>query len=128
MICLDTNYLILSLVQDSTEAVDIKECLRLGIPLAVSSIVWYEFCCGPVTKREIDVSSTILTGGIIPFDEYQADFSARLYNAIGRIRRLRVDTMIAAAAISSHAEFATSNTKDFELFCGHGLKLRNRGD
>jgi predicted nucleic acid-binding protein len=128
MICLDTNYLIRSLVVDSREAQEIKEWLSSEIPLAASSIVWYEFCYGPVGDREVDVVREVLTSGILPFDAYQATYSAQLYNAIGRIRRLRVDTMIAAAAISSKAELATSNVEDFETFCAHGLQLRRYGD
>jgi len=58
------------------------------------------------------------------FGEIEAAESARLYNAVGRIRRLRVDAMIAATAIASKVELATSNTTDFSVFKTHGLMLR----
>ena len=49
--------------------------------------------------------------------------AARLYNQVGRVRRLRVDTMIAAAAILADARLATRNRADFEAFQPLGLRL-----
>lgn len=60
---------------------------------------------------------------IIPFDEQQADEAARLLNATGRRRNLRVDSMIAGAAITANARLATSNQADFRPFVRHGLVL-----
>jgi len=123
MICLDTNYLIRGLIAGTAEAGDLKSWLKGGIPLAAPSIVWYEFCCGPVQTREIETVRSVLTAGILALGEAEAEESARLFNAVGRVRRLRVDAMIAAAALCAGAELATSNTADFEVFRGHGLKL-----
>ncbi len=123
MICLDTNYLIRGLIAGTPEAGEVKSWLKGGIPLAASSIVWYESCCGPVHTREIETIRSVLTAGVLPFGEAEALESARLFNAVGRVRRLRVDAMIAAAAIVSGAELATGNTADFEPFCGYGLVL-----
>jgi predicted nucleic acid-binding protein len=64
-----------------------------------------------------------LEGGIIPFAADQAQVAARLFNAAERPRRLRVDAMIAATAISRQAALATLNTADFKLFASHGLVL-----
>jgi predicted nucleic acid-binding protein len=66
---------------------------------------------------------SFLSGGIAAFEEIQAAEAARLFNAIGRIRRLRTDTMIAATAIVAGARLATSNMEDFRVFIPHGLKM-----
>ena len=62
-------------------------------------------------------------GEVIPFAEEQAREAAHLFNAIGRKRHLRVDTMIAATAIVAGAPLATGNREDFQPFLAHGLKL-----
>ena len=64
-----------------------------------------------------------LTGGIIPFEESQARLAARLFNAVERSRRLRVDAMIAATAMVRGVPLATLNHADFQLFVSHGLEL-----
>lgn len=61
--------------------------------------------------------------GIVPFDDAQAREAARLFNAAGRRRPLRVDAMIAAAATLRHAPLATGNIEDFRAFVDSGLKL-----
>lgn len=123
MICLDTNYLIRGLIPGTEEAGEIKSWLKGGIPLTAPAIVWYEFCCGPVQDREIETVRSVLTEGVLPFGEAEAENAARLFNAVGRVRRLRVDTMVAAAALCAGAELATSNRSDFEAFCRYGLRL-----
>ena len=64
-----------------------------------------------------------LKGRIIPFADAQAQVAAQLFNAAERPRRLRVDAMIAATAISQQAPLATLNIADFKLFTSHGLEL-----
>jgi len=46
-----------------------------------------------------------------------------LFNQTGRCRQLRVDAMIAAAAISRNAPLATNNTTYFARFTPLGLRL-----
>jgi hypothetical protein len=53
----------------------------------------------------------------------QALEAARLFNAAGRKRTLRIDAMIASTAIVGGAELATNNRTDFNVFVPHGLKL-----
>lgn len=123
MIILDTNYLINALVPDSPEAVQVLMWLEAEETLATTGIVWYEFLCGPVSQHEIELMRTLLTGGILAFGGREAAEAARLFNAVGRSRRLRVDAMIAATAISAGAALATSNQDDFKAFEKQGLKL-----
>ena len=53
MICLDTNYLILGLVEGSQEMSDLIAWSRAGEELVAPSVAWYEFLCGPVTQPQI---------------------------------------------------------------------------
>ena len=123
MICLDTNYLVRVLIPGTLEAAQVEGWLGGEKKLFAASIAWYEFRCGPVTPAEVELVRSILTGGILPFDEAQAAEAARLYNAAKRIRRLRVDAMIAATAKIANTRLATGNPTDFEPFLSHGLLL-----
>jgi predicted nucleic acid-binding protein len=123
VICLDTNYLIRALVPGTPQAEQVKKWLRAGQPLAASSIAWYEFCCGPVSPVDQHMAQIILTGGILPFQQMEAEEAGRLFNAVGRQRRLRVDSMIAATALAAKAPLATANLDDFRFFVPFGLRL-----
>jgi predicted nucleic acid-binding protein len=123
---LDTNYLIRMLVKGSLESEKIISWIQTGEELCSSSVCWYEFLCGPVDEPGIHTVFSILDGRIIPFTSDQAQESARLFNATGRKRRLRVDAMIAAAAILSNATLATDNLEDFSAFEKEGLKVYGR--
>jgi hypothetical protein len=48
---------------------------------------WYEFLCGPVASRHIQIVRGFLAGSVIAFDEVQAIEAARLFNAARRTRR-----------------------------------------
>ncbi len=122
VICLDTNYLILGLVSDSTEAEQLIGWSRTGETFCAPSTVWYEFLCGPVNAAQVSTMKGVLQR-ILPFDDRQAQEAARIYNATGRKRRLRVDAMIAAAAITNRIPLATSNQDDFAEFVPLGLTL-----
>jgi predicted nucleic acid-binding protein len=83
---------------------------------------WYEFLCGPVAAEQEEAVRAFLAE-VIPFNEEQARESARLFNAAGRKRSLRVDAMIAGTAIVAGARLATGNRNDFVPFLAHGLEL-----
>ena len=122
MICLDTNYLIRCLEAGSEEAERITAWYRRGERLLAPVTAWYEFLCGPVTAEQEEIVRAFLAE-VIPFAEEQAREAARLFNATGRKRHLRVDTMIAATSIVAGAPLATGNREDFQPFLAHGLKL-----
>lgn len=81
-----------------------------------------QFACGPVTTPQIAAIRSFLHE-LVAFDEPQAVQAAHLFNATGRKRTLRIDAMIAATAIVAGASLATNNSKDFNVFVPHGLKL-----
>jgi predicted nucleic acid-binding protein len=122
VICLDTNYLILGLVSDSPETEELIGWSRSGETFCTPSTTWYEFLCGPVNATQVSTMKGVLQR-ILPFDDRQAQEAARLYNATGRKRRLRVDAMIAAAATTHRNPLATSNQDDFAEFVPLGLTL-----
>jgi len=122
VICLDTNYLILGLVQGSREADELIAWSDSGKAFCTASTAWYEFLCGPVSAAHVSIMRGSLQH-ILPFDDRQAQEAARLYNATGRKRRLRVDAMIAAAATSHQVPLATNNREDFAAFVPLGLEL-----
>ena len=123
MICLDTNYLVRGLVKGSRESADLVQWYQSNELLMSATPAWYEFLCGPVASRHIQIVRGFLSGGVIAFEEVQAIEAARLFNAIGRTRRLRTDAMIAATAIVAGARLATSNAEDFKAFVPHGLTI-----
>lgn len=123
MICLDTNYLINALIPGTREAEKVETWLGQGEALCTTSICWYEFLCGPVSTEEIEIISILLTGGIQNFQEREAQEAARIWKASGSRRSVRMDSMIAATALSIEARLATNNQSDFALFVGHGLQL-----
>lgn len=124
VILLDTNYLIRVLVPGSAEAEAVLGWIDGQEDLCASSVAWYEFLGGPVDDEAVLVVRSILKERVIPFTGDQAAESSRLFNAVGRKRHLRVDAMIAAAAIVSNAELATANADDFAAFEPFGLRLR----
>jgi predicted nucleic acid-binding protein len=122
-ICLDTNYLVRGLLEGAQESAELVQWRQRGETVLSAAPAWYEFLCGPVNDRQIRIIRAFLSGGIVAFEETQAAEAARLFNAIGRIRRLRTDTMIAATAIVAGATLATSNKEDFKVFIPHGLNI-----
>ncbi|GAB1484191.1 hypothetical protein MASR2M78_30080 [Treponema sp.] len=122
MILLDTNYLIGALTPGSQGANRVLAWYQED-ELCTSAIAWYEFLCGPLDNEAEAVIRGLLRDRIIPFNADQAAESSRLFNAVGRIRKLRVDSMIAASAILSNARLATENQLDFKNFESLGLRL-----
>ena len=123
MICLDTNYLVRGLMRGARESGELIEWYESGEVLLSTAPAWYEFLSGPVTGPQISAVRAFLSGGVAAFEEVQATEAARLFNAIGRVRRLRVNAMVAATAIVAGARLATSNSEDFKTIVPHGLKL-----
>ena len=123
MICLDANYLIGGVSEERPESAQLLAWFQAGERFSTAMPAWYEFLCGPVTEAQIAAMRAFLTHGILSFDHAQAVTAARLFNAVKRPRRLRVDAMIAATAIVAGGRLATLNTDDFGLFVPYGLEL-----
>lgn len=122
MIHLDTSFLIRSLAAGSPEDQRLRKWLSAGEAVAVSSLVWAEFLCGP-----LDIAQASLAARLFPtpepFNGDDARAAAHLFNQTGRRRGTLVDCMIAASALRAGAFVATSNSADFRRFVPLGLRL-----
>lgn len=122
MIHFDTNALIY-LPQWAKDGHPVVKRVVVGEPAAVCSVVWHEYLCGPLADDEAALARAFLQGRIQPVTEEDAQLAAELFNATGRKRTHRTDTLIAACAIRVDAEFVTANPADFQPFTAHGLRL-----
>jgi predicted nucleic acid-binding protein len=123
VILLDTNVLIRMLVAGTPAADRVSRWIGAGEDLCTSAICWYEFVSGPVDDEGIALVSAAIADRVIPFTADHARESSRLWNATGRARRMRIDAMVAAAAIVTGAELATETRDDFTPFVAFGLHL-----
>jgi len=122
MIHLDANYLVDALVPGSQAEAKILNLLSAGERLAMSSVAWGEFLCGPLTTpAESAARQTVTT--IEPLLAADAETAAKLFNQTGRRSRSFQDCMIAAVAIRCGAALGTLNSSDFAPFVPHGLVL-----
>jgi predicted nucleic acid-binding protein len=119
---LDTSFLILALVRGSSEARALRAMLNRREVVAMSSVAWCEFLCGPVDSLQVELAARIVTDRP-SFAQEEAVLAAELYNIGGRRRGSLVDCMIAATAIKAEAKFVTANPRDFRGFEQAGLAL-----
>ena len=122
MVHLDTSFLIRALVAESAEAGRLRQWLRDRRPVAVSTLVWSEFLCGPLDEVALSVAGRIAYRHV-PMGTQEATEAARLLNHGGRKRGSFPDCVIAATAKVAGAELATSNAADFRRFRDAGLEL-----
>lgn len=122
MIHLDTNFLIDALVPGSAEESKILGWLGVGETLAVSSIAWGEFLCGPLSPAA-EAFARQLFPAADALERADAEKAAELFNQTGRRSKSFADCCIAAVAIRKHARLATGNNEDFKSMLPHGLKL-----
>lgn len=122
MIHLDTSFLIKALVLGSTEDATLQRWIEKGERLALCTIAWTEFLCGPVTGEQAELAARIVPERL-EYGAAHAALAAELFNATGRRRGSLVDCMIAAVALSAEAHLATVNHDDFGRFVAQGLVL-----
>ena len=122
MIHLDTNFLIEALVPSSEAATKIQTWKHDGEAIAISSIAWSEFLCGPLSEND-ETLAQMLFPAPEPFLAPDARKAAELFNATGRRSRSLADCQIAAVALRCNARLATANALDFTPFQAYGLTL-----
>ncbi len=122
LIHLDTNVLI-ALPLWAQNAHPLVELIEASAATTVSAVVWYEFLCGPVSAQHRLLAAAILSNSVVPVSLAIAERASELFNAVGRVRRMRTDALIAASAIDAGAEFITINHADFTPFIPYGLQL-----
>lgn len=122
MIHLDTGFLIRGLVRGTTEDQCIRRWLRAGEELAMCTVAWTEFLCGPLDETQTRLARRLIAERQA-YGEEDARLAAQLFNRSGRRRGSLMDCMIGAAAIRAQVPLATTNPKDFERFVSYGLRL-----
>ena len=119
---LDTSFLIRALDPSGAESRKLFEWLGEHQSIAISSVAWSEFLCGPLSDAERDVARAVVQRHV-PLGVDEATEAALLFNLGGRRRHSLPDCLIAATAILDGAVLATSNPKDFERFADARLEL-----
>ena len=124
MIQLDANVLVRLSVPGSGAARKVRQWLLAGEALSASAPAWFEYISGPVTAEEIHQAEAVIQGGgVVAFEKADAHRAAELFNLTSRKRAMKLDCMIAAAALSHGARLATTNVSDFKPFVAHGLTI-----
>ena len=123
MIHLDANFLIGAAGRHSAVQQPLRQWLAAGELFATSSIAWAEFLNGPAEVDQVIEVENLIEERVVPFGKIEAQIASMLFNAAGRKRGLRADSMIASAAISAGVPLATLNRKDFVAFLPLGLQL-----
>ena len=122
MIHLDTSFLIRALRPESQEKRKLQRWIRERKFLAMSSVAWTEFLCGPISRSDLEVATAVV-GTCQEFTADHAAMAAVLFNQSGRRRGSMIDCMIAAAALTDGAAVATANTQHFLRFVDYGLTI-----
>jgi predicted nucleic acid-binding protein len=118
---IDTSFLVRSLVSGSPESRRMATWLEAGRPVAISTIAWAEFLCGPLADADRMEAANLL-GEPLPILSPHAELAARLFNLAGRRRSSLPDCLIAAVAIDATAPLATVDAA-FDRFREAGLQL-----
>ncbi len=119
---LDTSFLIRALVPGSDESSRLRTWLGERRSVAISTFTWGEFLCGPLGESDRKDARRIAQKHV-PVGTEEATTAAGLFNRTGRRRGSFPDCIIAATAIVSGSELATSNEGDFVCFRDAGLEL-----
>ncbi len=116
---LDTSFLVRALQEGSPESARMLQWLESGRPVAMSTVAWTEFLCGPVTGDECAAVLRVIEEPL-PLLARHGELAARLFNRTGRRRGTLADCLIAAVAIDAKAPIATAD-HGFARFADEGL-------
>jgi predicted nucleic acid-binding protein len=115
MIHLDTSVLIDALTGTRRSSGDLRELLAGPEPIAISSIVLFEWFRGPRLDAEIEAQETLFpSADSAPFGFLEARIASHLYKVVRRPRGREADLAVAACALASGASLWTLNDDDFD--------------
>jgi predicted nucleic acid-binding protein len=115
MIHLDTSALIDALTGSKRSAPVLRDLMSGPQPLAISSIVLFEWLRGPRLKEEIEAQEILFPKtSVIPFATVEAGRAAELYKEVKRPRGREADIAIAACALAHGAQLWALNKSDFK--------------
>jgi predicted nucleic acid-binding protein len=122
VIHLDTNFLINVRVVGSPEQARLRNLIDDGEELNISTPVWAEFLCGPVTSEHVGRIANYFPNPE-PFTAKDATTAADLFNRSGRRRGSLLDCMIAAISLRVGAAVCTANVSDFMRLAQFGVRV-----
>jgi predicted nucleic acid-binding protein len=112
---LDTSALIDTLTGPRRSLPRLTALVEDGHPLAISSLVFFEWKRGPRTRGELAAQEALVpTESIVAFDAPAAARAADLYRRLPKARGREIDLAIAACALIQGAALWTLNPADFK--------------
>jgi predicted nucleic acid-binding protein len=122
VIDLDANFLIAVIERNREAEAALERWIQEGEEIAMSSVAWSEFLCGPVSLAQQKRAKEFVSR-VEAFTLDDATLAAELFNATGRRQRSHADCMIAAAAIRRASTIATFDRSGFAQFEPFNLRL-----
>jgi predicted nucleic acid-binding protein len=114
MIHIDTSVLIDALTGPKRAAGDLRELLASPEPVAISSLVLFEWLRGPRLDKETEAQEALFPAAdSVPFSFLEARIASLLYKTVKRPRGREADLAIASCALASGASLWTLNGGDF---------------
>ena len=111
---LDTSALIDALTGPRRALPRLTAIVEDGHRIALSSLVLFEWLCGPRVRAELAAQESLLPrDATVPFSSAEADLAASLYTKLARPRGRETDLAIAACALLQGAALWTLNPQDF---------------
>lgn len=112
---IDTSALVDALTGPRRSLAHLRSLVAEGHPIAISSLVYFEWKRGPRTIAELAAQEALLPGeSVVPFDTHAAALAADLYRNATKPRGREIDLAIAACALGHGAALWTLNAADFE--------------
>lgn len=112
---IDTSALVDALTGPRRSLSGLTTLVEQGHPIAISSLVFFEWKRGPRARAELAAQEALLpTESVVAFDGAAAALAADLYRRLSRPRGREIDIAIAAAAMHQGAMLWTLNRGDFE--------------
>ena len=115
MIHLDTSVLVAATDPAGDALNQLRRLIAAGEPIAISSIVLYEWLRGPRTQADLVMQAALFPNEAAgPFGVAEAAEAAAIYRRVKRARGREVDIAIAACALTQSAMLWTLNPQDFK--------------